>query len=235
MKGRNILIVEDEAVIREGLTDLFLSEGFNVSACANGSEGVAAAMTRNHDLLILDLMLPDTDGLKVCDQIKSANPSQMIIMLTALGSEDDIIRGFELGADDYLAKPFSLEELLLRVKAVLRRAPQVKEDSQWIYLRDTLKINTAELKGYCLAAGETKIVPFTRREVEMLSYLLRNSSRAVSREELLDAIWNYGRAAVIETRTVDIHIAKLRKKIELNPEEPTIIITVRGEGYRFRP
>lgn len=235
MKGRNILIIEDETAIREGLTDLFLSEGFNVSACATGNDGIAAALTRNHDLIILDLMLPDLDGLKVCDKIKSVNPSQMIIMLTALSSEDDIIRGFELGADDYLAKPFSLEELLLRARAVLRRAPQIREDAQWIYLGDDLKINTVELKGYRVVENNSNTISFTRREVAILSYLLRNASRAVSREELLNAIWNYGSAAAIETRTVDIHIAKLRKKIELNPDYPMLIITVRGAGYRFRP
>ena len=224
-----LLIVEDEIAIRTGLTDLFVFHGYEVEAAADGREGLRKALGGGYDLLLLDVMLPGVDGFEICNRVRAADPEQPIVMLTAKTSDEDIVRGLTLGADDYVAKPFSVTQLVLRVQAVLRRARTVQEDLALIRLGDGFEIDTRNLSGR--RGAET--LAFTRREVELLKYLAANAERPVPREELLHRVWGYARGADIETRTVDIHIAKLRRKIELDPAEPRHLVTVRGAGYRL--
>ncbi len=224
-----LLIVEDEAAIRTGLTDLFVFHGYEVEVAENGREGLRKALVGGFDLLLLDVMLPGVDGFEICNQVRAQDAEQPVIMLTAKTSDEDIVRGLTLGADDYVAKPFSVTQLVLRVQAVLRRARPVQEDLAMIRLPDGLTIDTRNLSGQ--HGAET--ISLTRREVEVLQYLAANTERPVPREELLHRVWGYARRANIETRTVDIHIAKLRRKIEPDPGEPRHLITVRGAGYRL--
>jgi DNA-binding response OmpR family regulator len=224
-----LLIVEDEAAIRTGLLDLFVFHGYEVEAAEDGRDGLRKALGGGFDLLLLDIMLPGVDGFEICNRVRAADPEQPIIMLTAKTSDEDIVRGLTLGADDYVAKPFSVTQLVLRVQAVLRRARAVREDLALIQLDDGLEIDTRNLSGW--QGGET--LAFTRREVDVLRYLAANAERPVPREELLHRVWGYARSANIETRTVDIHIAKLRRKIEPDPAEPRYLVTVRGAGYRL--
>jgi two-component system response regulator RegX3 len=227
-KRPRLLIVEDEEPIRVGLTDLFVFHGFEVESAATGPDGLAKGLTGTFDMILLDVMLPAVDGFEVCDRIRAADPEQPVIMLTARTADDDIVQGLRLGADDYVTKPFSVTELVLRVQAVLRRSRGSLRDASLLRLGE-LSIDTGDLTG---RRGE-ETVPFTRREVEILRYLAANDGRAVSREELLNKVWGYARGCGIETRTVDIHIAKLRRKIEPDPAEPTHLVTVRGVGYRL--
>jgi DNA-binding response OmpR family regulator len=224
-----ILIVEDEAPIRVGLTDVFVYHGYEVEAVADGRVGLEKARSGTFDLILLDVMLPGIDGFEICNRIHAEDPEQPIIMLTAKTSDEDIIRGLSLGADDYVAKPFSVTQLVLRVQAVLRRSHIASATQHRIRLGEQLEIDTRNLSGE--RGGEP--LSFTRREVEILQYLGANAERAVPREELLAKVWGYARNAGIETRTVDIHIAKLRRKIEPDPANPKYLVTVRGAGYRL--
>ena len=220
-----ILIVEDEPAIRQGLVDVFVYHGFEVSEAAEGDTGLKEALSGSHDLVLLDIMLPKRDGYSICEAVREAHPDQAIIMLTARSSDDDIVQGLRLGADDYVAKPFSVEQLVLRVQAVLRRTLERSPPPSTIEL-GTLRIDPANLID---DAGTA----YTRREMEVLTYLFAHTERPVPREELLHRIWGYDPEALIETRTVDIHIAKLRRKIEPDPKQPRHIVTVRGAGYRL--
>jgi len=227
-KRARILVIEDEEPIRVGLTDLFVFHGFTVETAADGPTGLKLALSGTFDLILLDLMLPGLDGFAICDRVRAVDRAQPIIMLTARTADEDIIRGLKLGADDYIAKPFSVTELVLRVQAVLRRAAGAGAATDHLFLGD-LDLDPANLAG---SRGAERI-PFTRREVEILQYLAANAERPVSREELLIKVWGYSRGCGIETRTVDIHIAKLRRKIESDPAQPRVLVTVRGVGYRL--
>ena len=224
-----ILVVEDEAAIREGLADVLVYHGYRVDAVADGREGLKKALSGQYDLLLLDVMLPGRDGFAICDEVRKVDREQPIILLTAKTGDEDIVNGLSLGADDYIGKPFSIAELVLRVKAVLRRSRSGVALAAEIRLAGDVAIDTRNLAGS--RAGEP--LQFTRREIEILQYLQQNSDRPVSREELLTRVWGYDRTADIETRTVDIHIAKLRRKIEPDAKEPRNLITVRGAGYRL--
>jgi two-component system response regulator RegX3 len=224
-----ILVVEDEEAIRSGLIDVFVYHGYNVDSSDNGPDGLRKALTGQFDLVLLDVMLPGMNGFDICNEIRKHDRDQAIIMLTAKNSDEEIIRGLKLGADDYVSKPFSIAQLVLRVDAVLRRSQICVDQASKIELSDDIQIDTENLSGVSGADGLT----FTRREIDILKYLAMNSSRPVSREELLTKVWGYARDLDIETRTVDIHIAKLRRKIEANPKEPVNLITVRGAGYRL--
>lgn len=224
-----ILIVEDEEAIRTGLVDVFVFHGYDVEATADGREGLDQALSGKFDLVLLDIMLPSMNGFEICDEIRNVDRDQPIIMLTAKTSDDDIITGLRLGADDYVAKPFSIAQLVLRVEAVLRRARATVEMANRITLGGEIEIDTRNLTG----ARGSESLSFTRREMDILQYLHANSERPVPREELLTKVWGYARNLDIETRTVDIHIAKLRRKIEMDPKEPENLITVRGAGYRL--
>lgn len=224
----SILVVEDEAAIRNGLADVLVYHGYRVDAVGDGREGLAKALSGRYDLLLLDVMLPGRDGFSICDEVRKVDREQAIIMLTAKSSDEDIVNGLALGADDYIAKPFSIAQLVLRVQAVLRRSRAVVANAARIALGD-VEIDTANLSG---RRGSEELA-FTRREIEILRYLHANAARPVSRAELLNKVWGYDRTADIETRTVDIHMAKLRRKIEDDPKEPRRLITVRGAGYRL--
>jgi DNA-binding response OmpR family regulator len=213
----SILIVEDEEAIRSGLIDVFVFHGYEVDSAATGPQGLEKALTGKFDLILLDIMLPGMDGYEICNAIRVKDRNQPIIMLTAKTSDEEIIQGLKLGADDYVAKPFSVQQLVLRVEA------------RTISLGDGVEIDTENLAGQNGAEALT----FTKREIEILAYLAANSSRPVPREELLTKVWGYARNLEIETRTVDIHIAKIRRKIEADPREPANLVTVRGAGYRL--
>ena len=229
MNGQiRVLVVEDEEAIRTGLIDVLVFHGYEVDSAATGPEGLEKALTGRFALILLDIMLPGMDGYAICDRIRAVDRDQPIIMLTAKSSDEEIIQGLKLGADDYVAKPFSIQQLVLRIEAVLRRSRVVQGQARMLSIGN-VEIDTANLSG---SNGREEIA-FTKREIEVLSYLAQNSTRPVSREELLAKVWGYARGLDIETRTVDIHIAKLRRKIETNPKEPASLVTVRGAGYRL--
>jgi len=223
-----LLIIEDEQSILTGLIDIFVFHGFTVESSMDGRQGLNMALAGDYDAILLDVMLPSLDGFSICNEIRSVDKEQPIIMLTAKNSDDDIVTGLKLGADDYVSKPFSVEELVLRVKAVIRRSADFKDDSSELVVADGITIDTRNL-----ISTNNPQLEFTRKEIDILRYLKRNSDRPVSREELLDKVWGYEKASNIETRTVDIHIAKIRRKIEKDPKNPLYLVTFRGEGYKL--
>jgi len=224
-----ILVVEDESAIRAGLIDVLIYHGYEVDFAEEGPAGLQKAQTGQFDLILLDVMLPGMDGFEICNRIRQEDREQPIIMLTAKTSDDDIINGFSLGADDYVAKPFSVAQLVLRIQAVLRRSKVSIEQQYRIELDDDTYIDTQNLNG----KRKNEELSFTRREMDILQYLNTHSDRPISRDELLSKIWGYAKDLDIETRTVDIHVAKLRRKIEHTSSEPQFLITVRGAGYRL--
>jgi two-component system response regulator RegX3 len=227
-RQRRILVVEDEEAIRTGLIDVLVFHGFEVDSAATGPDGLRKALTGKFDLILLDVMLPGVDGYEICDRVRSEDRNQPIILLTAKTSDEEIIHGLKLGADDYVPKPFSIQQLVLRIEAVLRRSQSGQEMAR------TLCVAGMEIDTENLSAGKCgDEISFTKREIEVLSYLAQNTDRPVSREELLSKVWGYARNLDIETRTVDIHIAKLRRKIEADSKQPEVLITVRGAGYRL--
>ena len=223
-----ILIVEDEEAIRTGLIDVLVFHGYETDSSATGPEGLQKALTGRFDLILLDIMLPGMDGYAICEKIRVVDRDQPIIMLTAKSSDEEIIEGLKLGADDYVSKPFSIQQLVLRIEAVLRRSQIVQEQSRMLSI-GSIEVDTENLS----AINGSDEIAFTKREIEVLSYLANNSDRPVPREELLSKVWGYARDLGIETRTVDIHIAKIRRKIEVDPKQPAFLITVRGAGYRL--
>jgi two-component system response regulator RegX3 len=224
-----ILIVEDEAAIRAGLIDVFVYHGFEVDSAAAGPEGLQKALSGVFDMILLDVMLPGMNGFDICNRIREQDKDQPIIMLTAKTSDEDIVHGLTLGADDYVAKPFSVAQLVLRVQAVLRRSRVGEGAQHLIRMGDRVEIDILNLSG----KRDDEPLSFTRREMEMLEYLYAHRQRPVPRDELLHKVWGYAKNLDIETRTVDIHIAKLRRKIEPNPSAPCFLTTVRGAGYRL--
>ncbi|MEW8291531.1 MAG: response regulator transcription factor [Candidatus Thiodiazotropha endolucinida] len=224
-----ILIVEDEEAIRVGLIDVFVFHGFTVDSAAEGPAGLQKALTGTFDMILLDVMLPGMNGFDICNRIREQDKDQPIIMLTAKTSDEDIVQGLTLGADDYVAKPFSVAQLVLRVQAVLRRSRNSDASLDYIRLGDAVEIDIRNLSG----KRSDEPLSFTKREIEIIEYLHSHLERPVSREELLNKVWGYAKNADIETRTVDIHIAKLRRKIEINSAEPRFLTTVRGAGYRL--
>ena len=223
-----VLVVEDEEAIRTGLIDVLVFHGYEVDSASTGPDGLQKALSGKFDLVLLDIMLPGIDGYEICDRIRAVDRDQPIIMLTARTSDDEIVHGLKLGADDYVPKPFSIQQLVLRIQAVLRRSGVGKSMARTLCIGD-LEIDTENLCG--MHGGDE--VAFTRREIEVLTYLAENADRPVSREELLAKVWGYARGLDLETRTVDIHIAKLRRKIETDNKNPERLITVRGAGYRL--
>jgi two-component system response regulator RegX3 len=174
-------------------------------------------------------MMPYIDGFEVCRQIREQDKEQAIIMLTAKSADEDIVNGLSLGADDYVAKPFAVTQLVLRVQAVLRRTLKRTQLPQALKLANGVEIDTLNLQ----ARHESEIIHFTRREMDVLEYLYQHHERPVSREELLHKVWGYREGLEIETRTVDIHIAKIRRKLERNQKEPEVLLTLRGAGYKL--
>jgi two-component system response regulator RegX3 len=227
----HILVVEDEPAIRAGLVDVLVFHGYDVTSAEDGKVGLDHALNGRFDLMLLDIMLPGMNGFDVCNAVRESDKELPIIMLTAKVSDDDIVRGLRLGADDYVAKPFSVEQLVLRIDAVLRRTRPAEIATIVLAADGTtpVMIDTANLTG----VRDDESITFTRREMEILEYLAAHTERAVSRDELLNQVWGYAKDADIETRTVDIHIAKLRRKLEPDQKAPIHLTTVRGAGYRL--
>lgn len=225
----SILVVEDEEAIRTGLVDVLVYHGFKVDFADDGARGLALCLSGRYDLVLLDVMLPGMDGFSICNRVREEDRDLPIIMLTAKSSDEDIIQGLRLGADDYITKPFSVAQLVLRVQAVLRRTAVGKQLQREIKLVNGATIDTQNLSG---TLADDKLV-FTRKELDVLLYLYSNAERPVSREELLNKVWGYNKGLELETRTVDIHIAKLRRKLEHDAKNPEALITVRGAGYRL--
>jgi DNA-binding response OmpR family regulator len=229
-KKQKILIVEDEEAIRRGLVDVFTYHGFETDFAVDGKTGLEKALAQKPDLILLDVMLPEIDGFTVCHELKTKHPGQRIILLTAKTTEEDVITGLTLGADDYVGKPFSVRELVLRAQAVLRRGTSGNADPKTFRVGDFLTVDPANLEGSYAKGGKCA---FTKTELELLLCLRASPGRPLSREELLEKVWGYDRPELLETRTVDIHIAKLRRKIEPDPKNPAHLVTVRGGGYRL--
>ena len=224
-KRTRILIVEDEPAMVQGLRDNFEYEGYEVISALDGSAGLEKALNENPDLVVLDVMMPKMSGLDVCKHLKVKKPNLPIIMLTARGQEIDKVVGLELGADDYVTKPFSIRELMARVKAVLRRVnPQPDVD---VYKFSDVEVN---VKGNEVLRGG-RAVELSAKEFALLAYFVAHPGETLSRDRLLDAVWGYENYP--NTRTVDAHIVHLRQKLETNPEEPRFILTVHGSGYKF--
>ena len=225
----NILIIEDEIAIAEGLVDLCELNGYRVKHVVDGETGLAEALSGQYGLVLLDLMLPGMDGFTVCDKIREKDKSLPIIILSAKNSDDDLINGLKFGADDYIPKPFSVPMLLARIEAVLRRSRQTMENEGKL-VAGNLRVNFREYTG----VRGTEELAFTRKEIEILEYLWNNRDHAIPRSELLRKVWGYENAESVDTRTVDIHITKLRKKIEDDPAHPKLLVTFLGEGYQMR-
>ena len=221
-----VLVVEDEASLREGITDLLNGDGHTVTAVGDGVAGVEAGLGELFDLVLLDLMLPRLDGMEVCRRLRAARPGLPILMLTARGSEDDKVRGLVEGADDYVTKPFSARELLARVRALGRRAPA--GDSL-----DEVQVDGAviDLARMVVVRGEQRTA-LTPREVGIVRWLFKHQDRVVTRAELLEQV--FGQRGDLQTRAVDMAIAVLRKKLETDPAKPTLIVSVKGAGYAWR-
>jgi DNA-binding response OmpR family regulator len=221
-----ILIVEDEPNMVSGLRDNFEFEGYEVITAPDGVSGLERALRESPDLVLLDVMMPRMSGLDVCKQLKAKRPSLPVIMLTARGQEVDKVVGLELGADDYVTKPFSIRELLARVKAVLRRSGTPKQ-AQEQYSFGDVEVNLRN----CQVARKGKALEVSSKEFELLKYFLCHAGEALSRDRLLEDVWGYDRFPT--TRTVDAHIVRLRQKLEPKPDEPRFILTIHGTGYKF--
>ena len=234
MAKMKILLVEDEEAIRSGLTDLLVYHGYQVECARDGEEALNKAREQNYELVILDIMLPKIDGFTVCETLRREKPSTPIIMLTAKDAEEDVIAGLSLGADDYVTKPFSLKELLLRIEAILRRGYPDVATREIILLGAEFEIDLSACEVKDLCSPENAVAKLTFREADILRYLYRQKHRAVSRDELLIEVWGYRKESGIETRTVDIHIAKLRQKIERDTQAPQYLVTIRSKGYQLQ-
>ena len=226
MTAGTVLIIEDDSTLLRGLTDNFALAGYRVRSASDGIPGLEAALTEHPDLIVLDIMLPGINGYEICRRIREADLDMPIIMLTAKGQEEDIIRGLNLGADDYVTKPFSIQELLARVKAFLRRYRAADTE---IHRFGDCELNKASARLFRLG----KEVVLTPKEYKLLCHFLSKVGRALTRDEIMDAVW--GRDILVTSRSVDRCIATLRAKIEPDPRHPRFIQTIRDIGYRFEP
>jgi len=222
-----ILVVEDEAAICTGLCDVLAFRGYAPTGVATGDDGLREAMSGRHALVLLDVMLPGLSGFDVCRRVREQLPELPILMLTARGSEEDVLEGFRAGADDYVTKPFSVAELMARVEALLRRAGRLPREADVPF---TLADWTVDPAGRT-AARDGERIELSRLELGVLALLARERGRIVSRRALLREVWGMHHVDGIQTRTVDVHVAKLRKKLGM--DETGAIETIRGEGYRF--
>ena len=225
---RRILVVEDEETLAIGIRDAIEHAGFDVTLVHDGIAAMEAAERGTFDLIVLDLMLPGQSGIDVLKKLRANNHTVRVLVLTALADEEDLVKGFEAGADDYMKKPFSPRELLARIEAQFRRANIETAPPSMLELPGDIKVDLARLEVH--RDGQT--IPLTPREGDILSYLIQHNDRVVTREDLLLDVWHY-QSANVETRTVDIHIVGLRRKVEPEPSKPQLIQTVRGKGYRW--
>lgn len=220
-----ILVVDDEPEMLMGLEDNLSYEGYEVLTARNGQDGLTKALKELPNLIILDIMMPGMSGWDVCRELRKKGMNVPIIMLTARGQEVDTVLGLELGADDYVRKPFSVRELLARVRAVLRRPALRSEVTSYGF--GSVRIDFKR----CVTLKGKRQIQLTRKELEIMKYFIEHKGEALTRERLLDEIWGYERFPT--TRTVDNHILKLRQKLEDDPENPRFILTVHGIGYKF--
>lgn len=223
MNTQTILIIEDDPTLLRGLKDNFVGQGFQVRTANNGQEGLECLLKHPPDLVLLDLMLPKVNGYEICRETRARQLTMPIIMLTAKGQEDDIVRGLELGADDYVTKPFSIRELIARVKAFLRRQGPAASGFQFGECQ-------LDLIAHKLFKHETEI-ELTAKEFRLLEFLVKHPGRALTRNSILDAVW--GSEVMVTDRSVDRCVTTLRSKIEPDPRAPVFIQTIRDIGYRF--
>ncbi len=224
MSDPSVFVIEDDAVLRRGLEDNFRMQGYRVRSADNGESGLQAVLAEPADLILLDIMLPKLNGFEICRRIRQTDRETTIIMLTAKGQEDDIVRGLELGADDYLTKPFSIRELLARAKSFLRRKlePQGQQTRFGEYMFDS---TTHRL------LRQNQEVELTAKEFRLLEYFISRQGRALTRNEILNHVW--GSRIIVTDRSVDRCVTTLRSKIEADPRHPIWIRTIRDVGYRF--
>ncbi len=225
-KRKHILLVEDDESILFGLQDILEGEGYQISTATNGIDGLKLATEKSIDLLVLDIMLPGMNGLEICKKIKKEKRILPIVMLTAKSSEMDKISGLDFGADDYITKPFSLSELLARIRAILRRT-YPEEDILKYYSFGNVKIDFTKMEAFVNDCE----VRFTKKEFAILEYFINREGEVVPRHDLLNNIWGYDKTP--STRTVDTFILEIRKKIEETPSNPKHIVSISGVGYRF--
>jgi two-component system, OmpR family, alkaline phosphatase synthesis response regulator PhoP len=221
-----ILLIEDEPGIVLTLTDRLTREGYDVESAADGESGLERATRDAFDLLLLDLMLPRMSGVDVCKELRKRGIETPVIMLTALGQVVDKVVGLKLGADDYVTKPFDMAELLARVEAQLRRAPSAPHPTEGYAFGD---VRVDFRKAEAIRDGQP--IDLSAREFQLLRYFLEHRGATLTRDELLNEVWGYN--SMPSTRTVDVHVAWLRQKIEPNPRHPQFILTVHGMGYKF--
>jgi len=227
---KKILIIEDEESIRMALEDDFLLENYNVEVASDGMDGFEKATDPEIDLIILDIMLPGMNGFDICKKLRNQAIHTPIIMLTAKGQEIDRVLGLELGADDYVTKPFSPRELQARVKAVLRRMEKEPDDAENnLFCFGELEVDFLQYE--CRVSGNK--IGLTAHEFGLLKYLIQNRGRVIDRDELLNEVW--GKEVVVSIRTIDTHMANLRKKLEKDSVRPGLIRSIRGVGYQFSP
>jgi DNA-binding response OmpR family regulator len=228
MTNSSILIIEDDPALMRGLTDNFRAHGYRVRSAMDGISGLATALDEPPDLLLLDIMLPKLNGYEICRRLRERKLEMPIIMLTAKGQEEEIVKGLELCADDYVTKPFSTAELLARVRALFRRAAAAPSERGAPARFGEVSVDAASRT---VRRGQ-HVVDLAPREFDLLLALLQRNGAVASREELLREVWQWENTD-IATRTVDIHIAELRRKLEDDPSEPRHILTVRKAGYRL--
>jgi DNA-binding response OmpR family regulator len=228
-RRNRILIVEDDPAVARSLKAGLERDGYAVAWKASGSDAVAYARGQQPDLILLDIRLPDTSGFDVCRELRGLGLRQPIIMLTVRGEESDKVLGLEVGADDYVTKPYNLRELLARIRAQLRRAygDLAAAEADLLYAGD-LVID----RGRAQVHRGSQLLNLTPTELRLLVYLAQNPKLALSRAQILDAVWGYG-ADVESERVVNVHIRRLREKVEIDPSRPTLILTVPGIGYRL--
>jgi DNA-binding response OmpR family regulator len=224
MQAASILVIEDDPALLRGLKDNFEARNYRVQTAREGREGLSAALANPPDLLVLDIMLPKVNGYEICRALRARRLEMPIIMLTARGQEEDIIRGLELGADDYITKPFSIRELLARVRAFLRRRQSTPST---VFEFGEYKLDVAAHKLF----HHEEQVALTSKEFKLLEFFVRHAGRALTRDQILDGVW--GNEIVVNDRSVDRCVTTLRAKIEVNPHRPGFIQTIRDIGYRF--
>jgi DNA-binding response OmpR family regulator len=228
MPAYRILTIEDDAAIRRGIADALTFAGYEVLQAADGRHGCHDAVAREYDLLLLDLVLPGRSGLEILRDVRNTHPTLPVIILSARGEEHDRVTGLKLGADDYVVKPFSVDELLARIEAVLRRSPGRPTDvSTMSFSGGTIDFARCEVR---FDDGQRE--DLSERERMLLRYFARNAGRAIAREELLANVWQID-ARGVTTRTIDMHVARLREKLRDVGAEPRVLLTVRGTGYMW--
>lgn len=222
-----ILIAEDEPAMQLGLKDNLELESYTVEVASDGAEGLAKIRSSQYDLILLDVMMPKLSGFDVCKQARALGVATPIILLTARGEEIDKVLGLELGADDYITKPFSVRELLARVKAHLRRSKSEPLKEKQVHTIGRMQIDFAAFR----AEEDGAEIKLSHKEFDILSYLYQHKNEVVSRYDLLEKVWGYDEQPT--TRTVDNFIVRLRQKVEVNPNQPKVILTVHGTGYKL--